>query len=190
MANEIENAPSPAEPAPGGPRRPLQGLLREVFGSFLPAVLIVAVVNLFVAQPRTVEGESMEPSLFEDQRLIVELLTYRFSQPARGDIIVLNLRERATGPLIKRVIGLPGEMVEIRDGQVFIDGTALQEPYLAEPTAGVMVPRLVPEEHVFVMGDNRNHSNDSRYFGMVPFEEIIGHAWLRYWPPHDAGVLP
>ena len=189
MENKGHSAP-PTEELAAGARHPLQALLREVFGSFLPAVLIVAGVNLFVAQPRTVEGESMEPSLFEDQRLIVELLTYRFTQPARGEIIVLNLRERATGPLIKRVIGLPGEIVEVRDGQVFIDGEPLQEPYLAEPTAGVMLARLVPEEHVFVMGDNRNASNDSRYFGMVPFEEIIGHAWLRYWPPHDAGVLP
>lgn len=190
MSDEMNPVPPMDAPAPP-PRRSLwRGIVREVFGSFLPAVLIVAVVNLFVAQPRTVDGESMEPSLYEDQRLIVELLSYRFEQPARGDIIVLNLHERDTGPLIKRVVGLPGDMVEIRDGQVLINGEPLSEPYLAEPTTGVMKARLVPEEHVFVMGDNRNASNDSRYFGMVPYSEIVGHAWLRYWPPSEAGLLP
>jgi len=166
-----------------------QGFLHELFGSFLPAVLIVGAINLFVAQPRTVDGESMEPSLYEDQRLIVELVSYHFEQPARGDIIVLNLPDHQDGPLIKRVVGLPGEVVEIRDGRVYINGVPLGEPYLDERTPGIMPPRLVPEEHVFVLGDNRDSSNDSRYFGMVPYTQVIGRAWLRYWPPTEAGVL-
>ncbi len=167
-----------------------RGLVRELFGSFLPAILIVAAVNLFVAQPRTVDGESMEPSLYGDQRLIIELVSYRFEQPARGDIVVLNVPDRESVPLIKRVIGLPGDVVEIRDGQVLINGAPLAEPYLSESTPGDMQPRLVPEEHLFVMGDNRDASNDSRFFGMVPYAQIIGRAWLRYWPPAQAGVLP
>lgn len=172
------------------PGRRLATLVRELLGSFLPAVLIVAGVNLFIAQPRTVDGESMEPSLYQDERLIVELISYRFSEPQRGSIIVLNLRESHTGPVIKRVIGLPGEIVEVREGQVFVDGEPLTEPYLAEPTRGAMAPALVPEGHVFVLGDNRDASNDSRFFGMVPYEEIIGHAWLRYWPVSRVSRLP
>jgi len=170
--------------------RPLGTLVKEFVSSFLAAPLIVLAVNLFVAQPRTVEGESMEPNLHENERLIVELLTCRFSEPERGSIVVLNLHERNTGPVIKRVIGLAGELVEIREGQVYIDGQPLEEPYLQQPTTGAMPPTLVPEGHVFVLGDNRNASNDSRYFGMVPYHEIIGRAWLRYWPLTNAGPLP
>lgn len=186
MAEATGRAGDTEQPA----RSPWRGLLRELVSSFLPALLIVAAINLFIAQPRTVEGESMEPNLQENERLIVELISYRFGEPERGSIIVLNYHEQHTGPIVKRVVGLPGEIVEIRDGQVFIDGEPLEEPYLAERTEGVMLPRLVPEKHLFVMGDNRDESNDSRYFGMVPYEEIIGHAWLRYWPPSKVGLLP
>jgi len=163
--------------------------IREVFSSFLPAVIIVLAINLFVAQPRTVEGESMEPTLHDRERLIIELVSYRFGEPERGSIIVLDMRERHTGPLIKRVIGLPGDIVEISDGKVIVNGQMLDEPYLVRSTPGHMEPSLVPEGHVFVLGDNRAASNDSRYLGMVPNEDIIGHAWLRYWPPVQAGLL-
>ena len=107
----------------------------------------------------------------------------------RGEIVVLNIPGRQSAPLIKRIIGLPGESVEIHDGRVYIDGEALNEPYLDQVTYGNMPRRVVPLGHVFLLGDNRNASNDSRSFGSVPFEQIVGRAWLRYWPLNDMGFV-
>jgi signal peptidase I len=162
---------------------------REFLETLLPATIAVLVINLFIAQPRTVHGQSMEPHLHENQRVIVEMLSYRFRTPQRGEIVVLNLPDRHSDPLIKRVIGLPGETVEIRSGAVYINGQKLKEPYLIQATTGQMPLILVPEAHVFVMGDNRQQSNDSRYFGPVPLENLIGRAWVSYWPPENAGVF-
>ncbi|MHB1296450.1 MAG: signal peptidase I [Anaerolineae bacterium] len=155
---------------------------QELAEAALPALIIVLVVNIFLAQATRVDGQSMIPSLQDNQRIIIEKISYRFRAPERGDIIVLNRPQRAAVPLIKRVIGLPGDTIAIHDGRVYVNGDALNEPYLAEETRGVMPSQLVPEGHVFVLGDNRGSSNDSRAFGMVSFSDIIGRAWVRYWP--------
>jgi len=176
------------EPVPAT-RAGRKSWFREFLETLLPATAAVLLINLFIAQPRTVHGQSMEPHLHENQRVIVEMLSYRFRTPERGEIVVLNLRDRHTDPLIKRVIGLPGETVEIRDGAVLVNGVELDEPYLTQRTTGQMPPVLVPEAHVFVMGDNRRQSNDSRYFGCVPWEDLIGRAWVSYWPPEDVGLF-
>ena len=86
-------------------------------------------------------------------------------------------------------MGIPGDTVETKQGAAYLNGHRLDEPYLAAMTLGRMTPRLVPEGHVFVLGDNRNHANDSRYFGMVPYDHIIGRAWISYWPIEDVGLL-
>ena len=157
---------------------------QQMLETILPALAVVLAMNLFLAQPRVVHGQSMEPNLHDSQRVIVDLLTYRFREPLRSEIIVLDVPERRSGPpLIKRVIGLPGDRVEIHDSAVFVNGNALSEPYLDQLTEGDLPLQVVPEGHVFVLGDNRCCSNDSRYFGMVPFENILGRAWVRYWPP-------
>lgn len=174
--------PDAAERAPTAPRRPV---LRELLDTFLPAIVIVLVVNLFLAQPRTVHGQSMEPSLHENERVIIDLVSLRWREPRRGEIIVLRLPNRRSDPLIKRVIGLPGDTVAIRGGKVFVNDQILDEPYLNQITAGRMPATVVPEAHVFVLGDNRGASNDSRFFGMVPYENVLGRAWLRYWPPSE-----
>ncbi len=161
----------------------------EVTRTFLPTIAIVLAVNLFLAQPRTVKGESMEPSLHERQRVIVDLLTYRFREPECGEIIVLKLPNSHSDPLIKRVVALPGESIEIANGTVYINDRVLEEPYLTQDTPGYVAKQLVPEEHVFVLGDNRSSSNDSRYFGMVAYEDILGRAWMRYWPLADVGFF-
>lgn len=156
----------------------------------LPAIAVVLAINLLLAQPRVVHGQSMEPNLHENQRVIVDLLSYRLRPPERGEIVVLDVPKRRTGPpLIKRVIGLPGDRVEIRDGHVYVNDQRLDEPYLDQFTAGHMPVQCVPEEHLFVLGDNRSCSNDSRYFGMVPYENILGRAWICYWPLEDAGLF-
>ncbi len=167
----------------------LGGLLREVLETVLPALVIVVVINVFLAQATRVEGQSMEPSLHDNQRLIIEKVSYYVRLPQRGDIIVLRLPNRRSDPLIKRVIGLPGETVEITDGNVLINGQVLDEPYLDQSTYQGMAPRVVPEDEVFVLGDNRGFSNDSRAFGFVPFSDIVGRAWFRYWPPDEVGFV-
>ena len=162
---------------------------RELVESVLPALVIVLVVNVFLAQATRVEGQSMEPNLHTDERLIIEKLSYRFHKPERGDIVVLKPPHRSRVPLIKRVIGLPGDWVAIRNGAVYVNDVQLDEPYLDQATLGEMARTLVPEEHVLVLGDNRRASNDSRAFGMVPYEDIIGKAWFRYWPVDRLGLI-
>ncbi|MFZ5919120.1 MAG: signal peptidase I [Chloroflexota bacterium] len=163
--------------------------LREALETILPAIAIAILINLFLAQPTRVHGQSMEPNLHTDQRLVVEKITYHLHGPRRGDIVVFALPEQSEEMLIKRVIGLPGETVEIHDGQVFIDGVPLNEPYLTQDTRGRYGPVTVPPLHVFVLGDNRSFSNDSRAFDTVPIANIVGRAWLSYWPMEALGIL-
>ncbi len=185
----------------------------DVIETVLPAFLIVLVVNIFLAQATRVEGQSMEPNISNNQRLVVEKVSYRLRLPERGEIVVLkppnwqpqSVQQRIVAwlctvvpvecsvdipdPLIKRVIGLPGETLEIRDGQVFINGKVLDEPYVQQLTFGNVSPRVISPDHVFVLGDNRGASNDSRSFGEVALSNIVGRAWFRYWPIDDLGVI-
>jgi len=192
MDDSVNREPERLDPPP---RRPgvLRGLLqlvREVLETVLPAILIALLINVFVGQATRVEGQSMEPNLHTEQRLVVEKLSYRFHGPQRFDIVVIRVPSQGDALLIKRVIGLPGETVEFREGQVYIDGELLDEPYVRQTTRmGRTGKVVVPPLHVFVMGDNRNHSNDSRSFGPVPIDNIVGRAWLSYWPPEDAGLV-
>jgi len=179
---------SPMErPSPG--RRILR-LVREALETMVPAVAIALVINLFLAQATRVYGQSMEPNLHTDQRLVVEKISYsrwwHLRGPQRGDVVVLRVTEDSE-LLIKRVIGLPGDRVEIRGGQVFINGRRLSEPYLTQPTYGDYGPVDVPPLHIFVLGDNRGFSNDSRTFGPIPLEQVVGRAWFSYWPPDQMG---
>ena len=160
------------------------GQLWQMLDTVLPAFVIAVLINLFLAQGTYVHGQSMEPNLHSDQRLIIEKVSYRLHAPRRGDIVVLRLDEFEI-PLIKRVVGMPGETVEIRDNHVFIDGVPLAEGYLPGAVQRNYGPVQVPPDHVFVMGDNRNASNDSRAFGAAHLNQIAGRAWLSYWPPED-----
>lgn len=190
--DEFQYQPSGQEPGEA-PRpstgRLIAGWLRSTLETIIPAVLIALLINLFLAQATQVHGQSMEPNLHTRQRLVVEKITYRFHGPRRGDIVVMRLPERGSELLIKRVIGLPGETVEIRAGRVYVDGRSLDEPYLDQGTRGEMAPTTVPPLKVFVLGDNRSFSNDSRSFGTVSIENVIGRAWLSYWPPEDFGLV-
>lgn len=182
--------PTSAPRPPAGIGRKVVGFIRDVLETILPALAIVLVVNTLVAQATRVEGQSMEPNLHNNERLVIEKISYRLNPPERGDIVVLRLPSRLSDPpLIKRIIGLPGETIEIRDGHVYVDGQVLNEEYLDQLTFTNMPPRRVSEDHVFVMGDNRSASNDSRNFGEVAMSDIIGRAWVRYWPPGVAGVI-
>jgi len=192
MDDSWNSSPEPADTPPRGPgvARRFVHLVRELLETVLPAILIALLLNVFVGQATRVQGQSMEPNLHTDQRLVVEKVSYRFHGPRRGDIVVIRVPSQGDELLIKRVIGLPGETVEIRDGHVYIDGQLLDEPYTIGSTRSGRIERvIVPPLHVFVMGDNRDHSNDSRTFGPVPIDNIVGRAWLSYWPLNDAGIV-
>lgn len=182
-----EEPPASPEPSAAGPSL-ARALLSEIVGTLLPAVIIALVIHLFLAQATRVYGQSMEPTLHTNDRVIVEKITYRFRPPQRGDIVVVQINGRSQ-PLIKRIVGLPGETIAIRNGQVYINGRPLQEPYLAQPTHGYLPPTRIPPLSYFVLGDNRDSSNDSRSFGPVPRDAILGRAFLRYWPPSQIGLV-
>jgi signal peptidase I len=189
------NQPTAAEeqdlPAPRhSPGRALVRFVRELLETILPALLIALLINIFIGQATRVEGQSMEPNLHSEQRLVVEKLSYRFHGPQRFDIVVLKVPSQGEELLIKRVIGLPGETVEIRDGQVYVDGNLLEEPFTDQSThPGRNSTVTVPPLHIYVMGDNRDRSNDSRSFGPVPIDNIVGRAWLSYWPVEQIGLV-
>jgi signal peptidase I len=168
------------------------GVLREMVETGVPALIIAIFINLFLVQATQVLGQSMEPNLHTRQRVLVEKVTYRFLHaPRRGDIVVIDLKpeDKTDDMLIKRVIGLPGDTIEIRGGEVYIDGEKLEEPWMINMGGGSYGPKTIPPLHVFVMGDNRGASNDSRNFGPVPVENLIGHAWFSYWPWEDMGLI-
>jgi len=169
-------------------RRGLRRAVRDLFVTIVQAAILAFFVIVFVAQATVVYGHSMEPNLHTDQRLIIDKFSYRFKPPERGHVVVMAV-DGAAHPLIKRVIALPGETVAVQNGRVYINGALLDEPYLPalrQPTYG---PQQVPPGHVFVMGDNRLDSRDSRAFGPVPVGEIIGRARFSYWPLEDIGLV-
>jgi len=138
-----------------------------------------------------IEQTSMTPTLEEGQRLLVSKIVYSFHPPERGDIIVFHPPEDPDGiPLIKRVIGLPGETVEVKSGEVYINGSSLDEPYIKEPPHYIVKETTVPLDNYFVLGDNRNGSRDSHSGWTVPEENIIGKTWLSLWPPDVWGMAP
>lgn len=186
---EVEQVPAPQPPAPKKGGGWAAAAMRDVFGTIVPAVIIALVIHVFLAQATRVYGQSMEPNLHTDERLVIEKVSYRLHAPQRGDVVVLRDPGGSPELLIKRVVGLPGERVMVTDGRVYIDGVPLDEPYLAQPTRDDGRTWVVPPLHVFVMGDNRSASRDSRSFGPVPMEEIVGHALFRYWPLHAIGPL-
>lgn len=176
---------------------------RENLITLLVALLLAFGIRTFVAEARWIPSDSMVPTLAIGDRLVVEKVSYRFHPPERGDIIVFEPPKRLAfaGAFIKRVIGVPGDRIHIGQGQVFINGIGLQEPYIAAPPAYTCpgdCPSLppfaaefiVPSASYFVMGDNRNDSQDSHIWGFLPEENIIGHAVIRFWPPHRLQVFP
>jgi signal peptidase I len=152
----------------------------------LSAVLAFG-VRTFVAEARYIPSTSMLPTLEINDRLLIEKIGYRFTSPERGDIVVFSpteaLKEQGyDDAFIKRVIGLPGETIQVRGGVVTVDGQPLMENYLADEPNYDFGPVTVPEGHYLVLGDNRNNSYDSHYWGFLPRENIIGRAAIRFWP--------
>ncbi len=183
-------------------RRSSLGCLLELVETLVLTLIIFFVIQNFVAQPYQVQQKSMEQTLEPTQYVLVDKLSPRWDDYSRGDIVVFNPPPTLTNdptPFIKRVIGLPGETVEVRDdGLVYVNGVALDEPYTFKNGAGINEPTLaspdqtswvVPAGELFVMGDHRQASADSRVFGPIPIDSVIGRAFLRYWPVAVFGVL-
>lgn len=178
-----------------------QGIYFESLRLVRDIILIIAVFILFgvfIAQPVVVEGTSMLPQLHDGERLLVnKLVYYKFQSVSwghleRGDIVVFWYPKEPDKSYVKRIIGLPGETVEVRNGRILIDGNELNENYLdAEHNQSLpsFAPKKVDEHYFFVMGDNRDNSSDSRYWGLVPEKYIYGKAFFRYWKPQNAGFL-
>jgi len=165
----------------------IRGWLRDVFFAGLVSVLII----IFVVQPVRVDGTSMEPKLEPQDRILVNKVVYYFVDIQRGDIVVFWYPKDATKSFIKRVIGLPGEKVEIQSGIVLVNGQPLEESYVFSEYFDDKSsdPEIVAPGHYFVLGDHRNSSNDSRTWGTVPAQNIFGEAAFRYWPLSKLGLI-
>jgi len=157
-------------------------IFREVAITVLIALAVFAVLRLTM-QSYTVVMSSMEPNFYQGDCIMVSKVSYRSSGPQRGEVIVFNPPFDSAHPFIKRVVGLPGEIVEIRDEKVFVNGIPLDEEYVMAPPNYTMPATGISQNEYFVLGDNRNNSNDSHTGWMVPRDNIIGRAWFVYWPP-------
>lgn len=160
------------------------------------SIAIFLFVYLLVLQPHKIKGDSMQPNFPDGEYLITDKLTYRFREPARGDVVVFEAPGGAGEEFIKRIIGLPGERVGLKNGKVTIDGKELVEPYLASTliTGGSTFLKdeqeiTVPEGYFIVLGDNRPASSDSRTWGYITKDKINGRAWVVYWPPQKTGFI-
>lgn len=188
--------------------------LREIPVLIILALALALVIKTFLVQAFYIPSASMEPTLMTGDRVLVNKVIYRLHDPRRGDIIVFEDPNPGTEPdrnplesfldwlsqglgfsrsseedFIKRVMGLPGETIEGRDGAVWVDGERIDEPYLNGVKTSDFEAVIVPEGELFVMGDNRSNSNDSRFMGTIPIDRVVGKAFVKIWPPSRVGWL-
>ena len=174
----------------------MRAFLRELLIAFILAgVFILLLQGAIAIPPSQVKSGSMEPTLQIGQRLIISKIAYVLHEPERGDIITFHLDRYPDATFIKRIVGLPGESVEIRQGIVYIhekDGNVLplDEPYIKKAPRSLFNGGTIPENEYFMLGDNRNNSSDSRTGWTVPRQNIVGKAWLSIWPPSQWGIAP
>ncbi|MEQ9355816.1 signal peptidase I [Coleofasciculus chthonoplastes] len=166
----------------------------EGFKTIGLSVFLAIGIRSFVAEARYIPSGSMEPTLQINDRLIIDKISYNFRQPQRGDIVVFSptdalKQQNFKDAFIKRVIGLPGETVEVKGGRVYVNDQALREQYIEEEPEYSYGPVTVPEDNYLVLGDNRNNSYDSHYWGFVPRDKIIGRAIVRFWPLNRVGEV-
>jgi signal peptidase I len=156
---------------------------RDIIAPILVGLAVFALFQVTVGTFK-VYGSSMLPGIEQGDYIIVSKATYFFNEPQRGSIIIFHSPNDPNTDLIKRIIAVPGDTVEIKDNKVFVNDTPLVEPYTLEPPHYFMPPEEIPASHYFVLGDNRNNSSDSHRGWTVPQENIIGKAWITYWPPY------
>ncbi|MBZ0299012.1 MAG: signal peptidase I [Anaerolineae bacterium] len=186
----MQSQTSTIVPAPR-PRLHRTNWLREILDTLMLVIVIYTLVNLSSAR-YMVQGKSMYPNFDDNQILYISRLNYLLGEPEHLDIVVFHFPGNPQEDYIKRIIGLPGDVVEIRAAQVYVNGQPLQEPYIHEPCE----PGRCQDQHwelgpneFFVMGDNRNHSSDSRVFGLVTRDHLVGEVLVRYWPPESWGIV-
>ncbi len=220
LVTDPQGSPEPGDYGPEAPvaeraahRSRLGTAFREVVETLLLALVIYLSVRA-VVQNFKVEGSSMDPTLHHGQYLLVnkaaymrvdleeagrtapflsglpEVRVHPFGLPKRGDIVVFRYPRDPSRDFIKRVVALPGESVEIKAGQVYVNNQRLEEPYIFDNPTYSRPPEIVASDHYFVLGDNRNNSSDSHVWGSVPLHNVIGKAWLTYWPIQDWGSIP
>jgi signal peptidase I len=166
----------------------------EGIKTLVTAGILAFGIRTFVAEARYIPSESMLPTLQVNDRLIIEKVSYHFKNPERGDVVVFNptktlQAQNFKDAFIKRVIGLPGEQIEVKRGKVYVNGKALAENYIEDKPQYDYGPVVVPEGNYLVLGDNRNNSYDSHYWGFVPKEKLIGRAIIRFWPFTRVGMI-
>jgi signal peptidase I len=186
-----EETPTPLEAAANKSTADQAGrshVLREIVETVLLTAAIFLLVNAATGRFR-IEGDSMEPNLHNGEYVLIDKISYVLHPPERGDVVVFTPPNNERD-YIKRVIGLPGDTVEVKGGQVYVNGVVLDEPYLKNLIHADMPARVVEAGRYFVMGDNRNNSSDSRAFGTITPQSIVGRAWLVYWPPSDWSTVP
>lgn len=192
----------------------MRAVIREIIETIILSLLLFIGIQ-FAVQTYQVEGASMRPTLTQGQYLLVNKVVYRhlnvggdaegtaigsefsddslifpFHPPQRGEVVIFSFPNDPSRDFVKRVIGIPGDTVEIRGGRTFVNGKRIQESYADLDEYDDMDAYKVPPNTYFVLGDNRRHSNDSRDWGTVPLENIVGRAWVRYWPPHQIAIFP
>ena len=166
--------------------------MRVFFREILVTLVLAAAVFFLLqttVQNVVVVEVSMEPNLEEGQRLLINKVVYHFHEPERGDVIIFHAPNNLQADYIKRIIGLPGDTVEVKEGAVYINGSKLDEPYIKDLPHYTLIQRKIEEDRYFVLGDNRNNSNDSHNNWTVPRQNIIGKAWLSIWPPGEWGLI-
>jgi len=159
----------------------------DIVETLILAVILFVGINAISARVR-VDGYSMQPTLEDGEFILVNKMSYQWSEIERGDIIVFHFPLNPEEELIKRVIGLPGDKVQVQNNQVYVNGLPLSEPYISQLPA-YSGEWVVADGYLFVLGDNRNNSNDSKDWGLLPLENIVGKAVLIYWPPPMWGVI-
>lgn len=173
----------PQEAAPADEHYSFVRWLVELIVLVAVAFAVAYVLKLFVVQPFYIPSGSMEPTLMPGDRILVNKFVYRFEEPKQGDIVVfIAPHDSAKRDFIKRVVAVAGQEVAVRGGELVVDGRPVREPYVVSTNGSDYGPLRVPEDAVFVMGDNRQNSSDSRVFGPLPEKDILGKAFIIYWP--------
>ncbi len=194
MPDSGEHTPDVSTPVEDlSPMELIWAVVQELLRIVVPAALVAFLIHLFLAETTIVFGASMEPILHHRQRLVVEKVSYRFMEPQRGDIVVVKSPDISVN-LIKRVIGVPGDKIQVVRGLVYLNEQPLQEPYVQNERPQAHKDNepflILNDSQYYIMGDNRDNSRDSRSFGPIQAQEIVGRAWLRYWPLTDIYLFP
>jgi len=164
--------------------------IKELLESVVIAVILALIIRTFLFQFFWIPSRSMEDTLLINDRIVVTKFSYWFNEPQRGDVVVFKYPLDTTKDYVKRLIGLPGDIIEIRNSKLYINGQLVKEPYLKEGLVfGDFGPIQIPPEHYFMMGDNRNYSSDSRVWGFVNEDLLIGKAQFIYWPLDRIGRI-